>query len=254
MVEDAADGGREAGEQGVELDMDLIAEVDVLAHEVAAVAGQKPELGVDLIEHRLDQTEAIDGGTLDSGEIGVVGLVAGIGGEAELLGGQRMDDTGLEASGGGGTLERPVIVASALDGNDEIAEVMVGPSLADLDQEVIESPSGVLDSCRWNEDVSIEISEHPLGTRLGTIDGDDAEVLGADLLYPGMDGSRGLGDRDGAPGPAHRSAGCNGHTDTSGVGEKRHPETRSIVRMAQRKDFSLRKATYQGICARRTTA
>ena len=146
VVEDVADGGGEAGEQGVELDMDLIAEVGVLAHQVAAVAGQEPELGVGLIEHRLDQAEAIDGGPLDGAEVGVVGLVAGIGGEAELLGGQGMDDAGLEAGGGGGALDRPVIVAGAFDGDDEIAEIMVGLGLADPGHEVVEAPAGMLDS------------------------------------------------------------------------------------------------------------
>ena len=65
MVEDVADGGGEAGEQGVELDVDLIAEGGVLAHQVAAVAGQQPEPGMDLIERRLDQAEAVDGGPPD---------------------------------------------------------------------------------------------------------------------------------------------------------------------------------------------
>ena len=85
------------------------------------MAGQEPELGVDLIECRLDQAEAIDGGAMDGVEVGVVGLVAGIGREAELLGGQRMDDAGLEAGGDDGALDRQMVVAGALDGDDEVA-------------------------------------------------------------------------------------------------------------------------------------
>ena len=86
--------------------MDLIAEVGVLADQVAAVAGQEPEPGVDLIERRLDQAEAVDGGAMDGEEVGVVGLVAGVGRQAELLGGQRMDDAGLEPGGDDGALDR----------------------------------------------------------------------------------------------------------------------------------------------------
>jgi hypothetical protein len=224
VVEDAADGGGEAGEQGVELAMDLVAEVGVLPHQVAAVAGQEPELGVGRIEHRVDQAEAIDGGPLDGAEVGVVGLVLGIGGEAELLGGQGMDDAGLEAGGGGGALDRQVIVAGPLDGDDEIAKIMVRHALADSGHEVVESLAGMLDDGGLNEDVSREISEHRFGAGLGTVDGDDAEVLGPDLLDPGMDGSRGLGDRGGAPAPAPSRSGRDGHTDTSGVGRKDIPK------------------------------
>ena len=100
--EDVAHGGGEAGESCVELGRDLISQVDVLPHQVAAVAGQEPERDVDLIEHRLDQAEAINGGPLDGQEVGVVGLVAGVGREAKLLGGQRMDDAGLQPGGDGG--------------------------------------------------------------------------------------------------------------------------------------------------------
>ena len=56
------------------------------------MARQQSERPVDLIEWGLDQTEAVGGGAVDGGEVGVVGLVAGIGGQAELLGGQRVDD------------------------------------------------------------------------------------------------------------------------------------------------------------------
>ncbi len=61
------------------------------------MAGQEPELGVGRIQHRLDQTKTIDGGPLDGGEIIVIGLVAGIGREAVLLGSQGMNDPRLEA-------------------------------------------------------------------------------------------------------------------------------------------------------------
>ncbi len=93
----AANPGRRASSLGV----DLVAGIGVLPHQVATVAGQQPEPGVDVIELRLDQAEAVDGGPSDCEEVGVVGLVAGIGGEAERLGGQRIDVAGLEAGGDG---------------------------------------------------------------------------------------------------------------------------------------------------------
>src|SRR6516164_200455 len=108
-----------------------------------AVAGQEPEPGMGLIDRRLDQAEAVDGGALDGGEVGVVGLVAGVGRQAELPGGQGMDDAGLEAGGDGGALHRQVIVAGALDDDDGVAEVMVGPGPADAGREVVEPPAGM---------------------------------------------------------------------------------------------------------------
>lgn len=45
----------------------------------------------------------------------------------------------------------------------------------------------VVELGRPDEDVPVEVSEHPFGARLGAVDGDDAEVLGSDLLNAGMD-------------------------------------------------------------------
>ena len=108
MGEDVSDGGGEPREEGVELGMDLIARRRVLADRVAAMANQGPELGVDLVEQRLDEAEAGDGGAPDGGGVGVVGLVAGVGGEAERAGRQGVDDAGFEPGGDDGPPDRAV--------------------------------------------------------------------------------------------------------------------------------------------------
>jgi hypothetical protein len=58
----------------------------------------------------------------------------------------------------------------------------------------------VFDDGGWYEDVTEEVGEHPLGSRFGTIDADDAEVLGSDFLDARvksavwfLDGLHGLG-------------------------------------------------------------
>ena len=86
--------------------MDLVAKGDVLGDEVAAVAGQELELGVERVGLVLEEAEAVDGGAMDGGEVGVVGLVAGIGGLSELLGGEGMDDPDLEPGVSEGGLDR----------------------------------------------------------------------------------------------------------------------------------------------------
>jgi hypothetical protein len=57
----------------------------------------------------------------------------------------------------------------------------------------------VFDHGGWDEDASVEIGEHPLGTSLGTIHGHDTEVLGADLLDPRVERSGRLDDGEIAP-------------------------------------------------------
>ena len=98
--------------------MHLLLDCDLLADEVAAVPGQQLESDEDRVGLGLEQAEAVDGGAVDGGEIGVVGLVAGVGGLSELLGGEGVDDADLEAGLGEGALDRSVVAAGALDGDD----------------------------------------------------------------------------------------------------------------------------------------
>ena len=105
MVEDVADGGGEAGEQGIEIVVDLIAKRRRSCAPGRGGGGPAAGVGHGSDRRRLDQAEAVDGGALDGGEVGVVGLVAGIGRESELLGGQGMDDPGLEAGVGEGAAD-----------------------------------------------------------------------------------------------------------------------------------------------------
>ncbi len=65
----------------------------------------------------LGHTEAVNGGAMDGGEIGVIGLVAGVGGLPKLLGRERVDDADLEP-GLAKALDGAVIAACALDGDE----------------------------------------------------------------------------------------------------------------------------------------
>jgi hypothetical protein len=71
--------------------MHLLLDGDLLANQVAAAARQPLELDVHRLGLRLEQAEAIDGGAVVRGQIGVIRLVGGVGGQAELLGGERVD-------------------------------------------------------------------------------------------------------------------------------------------------------------------
>ena len=72
-----------------------------------------------------------DGGAVDGGQVGVIGLVAGIDGLAILLGDEGVEDAGLEAGGGEGALDNAVIAAGAFDGDEAVVELVAAEGLAD---------------------------------------------------------------------------------------------------------------------------
>ena len=76
---------------------DLTLQHGVLVHQVAAMAAEQLQGDVGVGPGRFEQAEAVGGGPPDGGQVGVVGLVAGVGGLAVLLGGEGMDQSGLEA-------------------------------------------------------------------------------------------------------------------------------------------------------------
>jgi hypothetical protein len=74
-----------------------------------------------------------------------------------------------------------VITAGAFNGNEAIVNAMLLTSRDETGHRAIEFRPIVSDLGARNQDVAVEIGEHPFGPRLGTIDADDAEVLGANL-------------------------------------------------------------------------
>ena len=124
------------------------------------------------------------------------------------------------------------------DGDDQIAELMGRHGLTQGGDGLVEALRGMFDGRGRDQDAAVEIGEHPLGARLGTVDGDDAKVLRLSLLDPGMQGAGRLGHR-GEPRRAAPAAECSSHTNTSGLAREKS-QTRRLVRMAGREEFSLR--------------
>jgi ligand-binding sensor domain-containing protein len=65
--------------------LDLTLERGVLLDEVAAMAAKQLQGSIELGPSRFDQAEAVGGGAEDGGEVGVVSLVAGVGGLPEIF-------------------------------------------------------------------------------------------------------------------------------------------------------------------------
>ena len=159
----------------------LLLEGDASAR-VAAVPGQQLEVDGDRVGFVLEQAEAVDGGAVDGGEVGVIGLVAGVGGESKLFGGVGVDDADLEARLAEGALDRSVVASGALDDDDQVLDVVPGHGVADGRHGGLEARPVVLDGGRLDEDSAVEVGEHDFGAGLGAIDADEGEVLRPDSL------------------------------------------------------------------------
>ena len=122
-------------------------------------------------------------GADDGGQIGVVGLVARIGGQAKLLRRERMHDARFEVGRREGALDRPMVVAGAFDGDDDIAEVVLADRVAQGGDEGVERSAFVLDRDGGNQNSSVEVCQEQPRPLFGDIDGDNAETLGPDRLH-----------------------------------------------------------------------
>ena len=97
-----------AGHDRVQGLADLATQHTGFVDEVAAMAAQQLDAAVQIGPYRFEQSEALSGGSEDAAQVGVVGLVVGIGGLAILFAGEGMHETrfrlGLPqvASGAGG--------------------------------------------------------------------------------------------------------------------------------------------------------
>ena len=176
------EAGGEARQGCFEVLANLAVEGGALADQVAAVADDELQGGPGLVAGRLEQRTACDGGAVDGVQIGVVGLVARIDGLAILLGDEGVQNARLEASTGEAALDDAVIAAGTLDGDETVAELVRGKGVSNLSDGGVQVRSVMGDVGRRDKDASIEVGEEELGAHLGTVEADDAEVLGTDLL------------------------------------------------------------------------
>ena len=86
-----------ARQGGVQDFANLTTQAAGLVHEVAAMAAEELQRDIQRGPVGFAQTEAVGGGPKERRQVGVVGLVPGVGRLAVLLGGDGMDETGVEA-------------------------------------------------------------------------------------------------------------------------------------------------------------
>src|SRR3989442_9169616 len=137
------EAGGEAGEGAFEVVADLAVEGGAFADQIAAVPDDQLQGGPGLVAGGLQQRAAGDSGAVDGGQVGVVGLVAGIDGLAVLLGDEGMQDARLEAGGGEAALDDAMIAPGAFDGDEAVPELVLGEGAPDLGDGVVEVGTGV---------------------------------------------------------------------------------------------------------------
>ena len=178
------------GHEEMEHFADLAAEDGIFLYELAALAGEHLELLVVVGPVRFQQAEAVDRGAEDGRQIGVVGLVARIGGLAVMLGGQRMNEACVKVGAAKGMVDQLMISAGPFDGDDEITQLMDAHGLPYSCDGSVQIFLSVQHRRRLDQDVAIKITEQILGPPLGTIDADDAKMLRPGRLHPIVDFAR----------------------------------------------------------------
>src|SRR5208282_6666465 len=111
------EAGRVARQGGLEVITNLTVEGSALADQIPAMANEQLQGSPGLVPGRFQQGTARDGSAVDGGQVGIVGLVAGIDRLTVLLGGEGMEDARLETGRRKGALHDPVIAARAFNGD-----------------------------------------------------------------------------------------------------------------------------------------
>ena len=171
---------RISGEAGFEVFQDLAAELSGFLDQIPPVSGPELDLAVDWFPGGIDQPVAITGGLDDSFQVRIVGLLAGMSSVTEVAGDHGMHNPHVMTSGCESPLSQLVITPGLLQDHDVILDLVGSRDLADLGEGMIERVAAMVQDRGSDQNLAIEVGQHPLGAGLGTIDGDDAEVLGAD--------------------------------------------------------------------------
>src|SRR5262245_46419660 len=91
-------------------------------HQVASMADGKLQLPPRFLRRGFEQSEAVDGSAMNGFEVGVVGLVVGIGRLTKLLGGERMYEPGFEFGLGERVLHRMMVTTGSFDRDEAVAQ------------------------------------------------------------------------------------------------------------------------------------
>lgn len=156
-----------------------------------------------------------------------------------------MDQARLEVGLAEGVLDGPMVLAGAFDGDNDIGPVVPLHSLADAVDGRPEGAAVVRQGGRFEEHAAIEVGEEVPGAGLGTVEGDDAEVLGSDGLEAGREEAVGFLQDEALAGPARACGWRPWHGSLlSGKGTV-HPQPKRQER-GREETFFLSEPPYHG--------
>src|SRR5437867_4409323 len=135
-----------------------------------------------------------------------------------------------------------MVTAAPLDGDHEVAQVVIVTGPADLIDGRVEGVAVVRERRGRHQDGAVEIGEHLLGAGCGAIDRDDAKVFGADLLHARMKSAAGLLNNVGTPRTGAMTGARTGYRDCFRTGLRATPILSTAVRILV---LLFRKPTYQ---------
>lgn len=118
-------------------------------------------------------------------EIGFIGLIAGIGRHAILLGREGMHDACFKSCFGESPFGSQMIVSSSFHNDDRVLNVVLLLRFANPRHGQLEEDGLMLKCLAFDEQISKVVGHHPLRPMLGRIDANDGESGAADLRDPG---------------------------------------------------------------------
>ena len=174
----------------------MVANLDLefapLGDEITSMTREELKRSISLTPGRFDESESIHGGAEDRDEIVIVCFEIAMFWSPIMARSEGVYESRFEACVSKGTHHDQMIAARHFHTHDRIFDiVLLDRQLQCLDC-LLERIPLVLDTSGLDEKTSVEIGEHPLGTRLGAVNTDDAKVFGSDILNARLNDARGL--------------------------------------------------------------
>src|SRR5262245_56295375 len=116
-------------------------------------------------------------GAEDTTQIGVIGFVVRVSRLPIVLGGERMDQPGVEAGLAESPFDGAMIFASAFNGDDLVSNVVLLQSSSNAKDASLQVGVSVRYGSGFKENVAIEISQEVPGAGFGTVETEDGEML-----------------------------------------------------------------------------
>ena len=175
-------------DKGAELRLDFGA----LADEIASMSDEELEVSIGLVPNRLNQAEPIHSSSKDTDQIVVVGFDIAMLYGAIVRGRKRVDESRFEARIPKGSHDHLMVGSGHFDADNGVLYFIFFVCFFKLCNRFLQITMSVLDAGGFEKNSAVKVTEEPLGSRLGTVDTDDAKVLRPNLHDARLNDAGGL--------------------------------------------------------------